>query len=492
MMEHQADFTFVRYQFDRDELLNDLDDEDHYDLETCVQKYVDLCRDVLEEEYPGAEVQVLPGAAEIQVLRKTLAFQQAYQDAGFRDIVDRDRITVPVSEETPDIDEAEAVEYLCNRIYQERKWVVSRPWRSPQVVHKQFGVPIPIIRWACQEGLIENAKKRTGVGCWEFPLDAFADFNKNDRFTDCEVLCVAITGDDNYTFRCHSKEVLSRNPDFLAKFERIITVPDDPPIPQFHSENSSLLLSRRRNEQITLMFEHFRGEAPWTGTLWSYDAYVQALESHANERESVDCECQYGRAFVESVRFKFTYDSSQRNTLYEFVSQAAGILSEVTQEAEVHLLGGPRWKKIYEEKEAPFCEKVLAPLLRKMGFDPVRETGGPGEFGRDFVFAEQTRFGGLRYYGLQAKAGSIRGGNNSKIDEILGQIGDAFEMSYYEIGFEAKIYISELIIAVSGHFTEDAQRKIREKMPKGFAGSVHFWDREKILSLITKYWSETK
>lgn len=489
-MEHQGDFTFVRYQFDRDELLNDLGDEDHYDLETCVQKYVDLCRDALEKEYPSAEIQVLPGSAETQVRRKTWVFQQAYQDAWSQNVAGTDQI--PASEEVPDLDEAEAVEYLCNEICQERKWVVSRPWRSPQAAYKQFGVPIPIIRWACQEGLIENAKKKTGVGCWEFPLDAFADFNKNDRFTDCEVLGVAITSDDNYTFRGHSKEVLSRNPDFLAKFERMITVPDDQSIPRFHSENSSLSLSRRRNEQITLMFEHFRGETPWTGMQWSYEAYAQALESHANEREFVDCEYQCGRAFVECVRFKFTYDSSQYKTLYEFVSQAARVLSAVTQEAEVHLLGGPRWKKIYEEKEAPFCEKVLAPLLRKMGFQSVRNTHGTREFGRDFVFTEQTRLGGLRYYGLQAKAGSIGGGNNSKIDDILGQIVDAFKISYSEIGFESKIYISELIIAISGYFTDNAQRKIREKMPKGFAGSVHFWDKEKILSLITRHWSESE
>jgi hypothetical protein len=443
---------------------------------------------VLEKAYPTAEVEVLSGSAETQVLRRTSAFEQAYRDAWLVEGADVDQ--TPASGETPDYDEVDSVEHLCNEVYQERKWVMARPWLSIQQAYDRFSIPVPIIRWACREKLIDKAKQATN-GEWEFPLEAFADFNRNSRFVDCEILCVSLTDDGVY--RCRPMDMLTESPTLLVEVRIILNVPDELDIPRFHPENSSLSISIRE-EQVILTFEHFRSKAPWTGMQWSYDAYAQALEACANESEFVEGKCREsrsGEAFVESVSFEFTYDVSRHSTLYGFINEAAGVLSTTIREAEVHLLGGPRWKKSYETDEALFCDEVIAHLLRRMGFDPVRKTHGPTEFGRDFVFTEHTRFSTLRYYGLQAKAGSVRGGNNSEIDNILGQITDAFTIPYEELGREGKIYISELIIAISGHFTDNAKKKILSRMPRGFAGSVHFWDKEKILSLISRHWSES-
>jgi hypothetical protein len=103
----------------------------------------------------------------------------------------------------------------------------------------------------------------------------------------------------------------------------------------------------------------------------------------------------------------------------------------------------------------------------------VRYTGGRKEYGKDFTFSEATAFGSHRHYGLQAKAGDVRGGVNADIDELLGQIADAFAMPYYELGSKDPHYISTFIIAISGSFTENAREKIVEKMPKGLIGSVY-------------------
>jgi hypothetical protein len=110
------------------------------------------------------------------------------------------------------------------------------------------------------------------------------------------------------------------------------------------------------------------------------------------------------------------------------------------------------------------------------------------EYGKDYTFSELTLFGDLRHYGLQAKAGNMSGGVNSQIDEIIGQIEDAFNMPYYEIGSKDERYISAFIVAISGRYTDNAKDKIIQKIKKGLIGSVYFFDRDKILELVEKYW----
>ncbi len=83
------------------------------------------------------------------------------------------------------------------------------------------------------------------------------------------------------------------------------------------------------------------------------------------------------------------------------------------------------------------------------------------EYGKDFIFSEIDKFGHNIYYGLQVKAGNISGKANSKVDEIIGQLDDAFSMPFEEIGSGNRYYISNFIIAISGNFTENAKDKIK-------------------------------
>lgn len=170
---------------------------------------------------------------------------------------------------------------------------------------------------------------------------------------------------------------------------------------------------------------------------------------------------------------------------------AAEEVSRIIKEAEISL-AGMVWKKEYEEDEALFCTEVLAPLLRRMGFLSVRYNHGVREYGKDFTFSEVTPFGDLRHYGLQAKAGDVSGGVNASIDEIIGQVNDAFAMPYYELGAKEPRYISSFIVAISGRFTENAKEKIAQKIPKGLVGSVLFLDRERIVEFIERYWLERR
>ncbi len=169
------------------------------------------------------------------------------------------------------------------------------------------------------------------------------------------------------------------------------------------------------------------------------------------------------------------------------IHNAAQALTELIRQAEI-ALGGMAWKPAHLTNEDLFCKELLLPLLRRMGFLFVRYTHGTREYGKDFTFSEQTPFGGFRHYGLQAKAGDVSGGVNSQIDALVGQIDDAFSMPFYELGSNERRCISSFIIAISGHFTENAREKIVEKVPGNLLGSVWFLDRTRIDELIDRYW----
>jgi hypothetical protein len=57
--------------------------------------------------------------------------------------------------------------------------------------------------------------------------------------------------------------------------------------------------------------------------------------------------------------------------------------------------------------------------------------------------------------------GDASGSVNASIDEILGQIADAFAMPYYELGSKEPRYISTFLIAISGRFRANAKGKFR-------------------------------
>lgn len=169
------------------------------------------------------------------------------------------------------------------------------------------------------------------------------------------------------------------------------------------------------------------------------------------------------------------------------IEKYSTILKEMIRKTEL-ILSGAVWRKEYETDEKLFCTDIIFPLLRKMDFIDVRFSHGIREYGKDFTFSEITKFGNLRHFAIQAKAGNLRGNVNAQIDEIIGQLNDSFTMPYYEISANESRNISTFIIVISGHFTENAKEKIIHKIPQQFKGCVYLIDRDKILELIEKYW----
>lgn len=174
-------------------------------------------------------------------------------------------------------------------------------------------------------------------------------------------------------------------------------------------------------------------------------------------------------------------------TISEAIETYSKKVVSLIKQAELSL-SGSIWKKEYEKDEKLFCTEILYPLFRKMNFLDVRFTHGTQEFGKDFTFSELTSFGNLRHYGVQVKAGNMSGSVKSDIDEILGQIDDAFSIPYFEVSANEERRINTFIIAISGNFTNNAKEKIAHKIPTNLRGCVYMLDREKIWELIERYW----
>lgn len=144
------------------------------------------------------------------------------------------------------------------------------------------------------------------------------------------------------------------------------------------------------------------------------------------------------------------------------------------------------WNDDYDKNEKTFSLELLQPLFLKMGFEKVKYNHGNKEFGKDFILSKINEFGIEEYYGVQVKAGKISGQINSKIDELIGQCKDSFSIPWQDIKSE-KHFISKIVIATSGNFTDNAIAKIKYKLPDYIKSNIIFLDKDLIVSLNRKF-----
>jgi hypothetical protein len=160
---------------------------------------------------------------------------------------------------------------------------------------------------------------------------------------------------------------------------------------------------------------------------------------------------------------------------------------EIMKEIEGHterLLDGEVISSDVLNNETKYTIELLLPLFRNMQFVDVKYTHGKREFGKDITFSEIDKFGIRRNYGVQVKVGDLSGEAGAEIDKIIGQIDDAFSMPYIDTTSREKRYISDLIIAISGRFTDNAEDKIIEKIRKH---NIYFFSIDKIQELLTHH-----
>lgn len=472
MARDQERVTYIRFGFNSDNLYVAIKPNRHKEIES-IHKYARLCEEALRFEYPNAEVVVVwDGIAEgvLPATMETLVFVSHN------------------FEEDEDYEEVEIVESLCEAIYRQFGWLVEE--RSVLVAESQVFCDLPpsAVRWACMNGLISGANRHTGL--WNVLIDSLTQFRDECIHLINDEMSIVTT---RKNIRVVTWEDMKDTPiiELMENAELLIPTRDGFDMEHF-GPNASYLRILQSGSEVSLIAQHFVDVESWSSSQWSYDAYARTLVAQA-KRLGIEGDLEMASQAICGVTLSFQELISKEDHLNDFVARKLKAIAEVIEFTELSLAGGPIWDEIYDKNEDRFCREVLERLLQQMGFQSIRYThGNRREHGRDFVFAYQTPFREPIYFGLQAKRGSISGGANSKIRGILDQVYTAFTVpaAYEPSNTRSETYISCMIVAISGEFTDDALEKIQASLPQYRfpIGSVFFWDKPKILNLISLHW----
>ncbi len=140
---------------------------------------------------------------------------------------------------------------------------------------------------------------------------------------------------------------------------------------------------------------------------------------------------------------------------------------------------------LYEQfsDEASFRTDFVRPLLNKLGFFLVAEYHGRREFGKDFVFSELNRFGGLRHYAAQVKHERTIGLGKA-VDDLFTDVNQAFANPFTLPDYLREVYISSFYIFNSGSITDEAKDDLIQRIRKTpYGENVYFLDGDRLDSL---------
>jgi hypothetical protein len=200
----------IRFGFYSSDLLGNVDLR-RYDVEACARRYSDLCQEALKQAYPEHQIEI--------------AFDSDL------------RTQVNGLSDSPEVD---VVEEIRDGVHQSFKWEVIRPWLDVMTAHQRFGMPISVIRWACKEGVIQEAEKPKGY--WEFPQEALLDARRIPALAACkEVLAFETTSEgsgkviEHYSYGQFDACVAQMTP----KMKLLVVLPDEiEQRPWFTKENT--------------------------------------------------------------------------------------------------------------------------------------------------------------------------------------------------------------------------------------------------------------
>jgi hypothetical protein len=122
-------------------------------------------------------------------------------------------------------------------------------------------------------------------------------------------------------------------------------------------------------------------------------------------------------------------------------------------------------------------------LLNRLGYYGVSEQHGSQEFGKDFVFSELHRLGGMRHYAAQVKhEKSINQGKS--VDGLLSQVRQAFAKPFKRADSPRECHVSAVYVFNSGEITANAKEQLLSELEREHYGdNVHFLDGERLDSL---------
>ena len=131
--------------------------------------------------------------------------------------------------------------------------------------------------------------------------------------------------------------------------------------------------------------------------------------------------------------------------------------------------------------EADFTNRLVIPLLERLGFTLIAYYGGSREFGKDVVFGEVDRFGHIRYHGLQAKYVASIGLGDAR--SLIDDCRQAFENPFRHPNTGQRERITCFYVVNGGTFSEPARESIFNAVEAPFGGHVTLLDGQAVLSL---------
>jgi hypothetical protein len=133
--------------------------------------------------------------------------------------------------------------------------------------------------------------------------------------------------------------------------------------------------------------------------------------------------------------------------------------------------------------EAEFREKFVKPLLNRLGFYGVSEQHGTQEFGKDFVFSELHRLGGMKHYAGQVKH-EERINQGTSVDGLLSQVRQAFARPFKRADSPRECRVSAVYVFNSGEITANAKEQLLSELERErYGDNVHFLEGDRLEAL---------
>lgn len=251
--------------------------------------------------------------------------------------------------------------------------------------------------------------------------------------------------------------------------------------------DSAPITIRREGARVLARVDETGTRKYWDGAV-GFKLFMETRRQLVEERERELKDVKFEAFEDDGAWISFVWSMwLEAENLADLVRLSEQVVSEIDGAADI-ALGSPVPAPSPQQREEEFTMQTVIPLLRLLGFQNVKYNHGTAEFGKDVLFARFTELGDVEHWGAQIKIGDISGGANSQVDEILGQLDDAFSMPFFDVYTRASCRLSKVAIIISGAFTNNATMKICEKIQNYSArNNVVFIDGERIRSLLARF-----
>lgn len=217
---------------------------------------------------------------------------------------------------------------------------------------------------------------------------------------------------------------------------------------------------------------------------WSYEKFMVTLKEVCETCENVyvsNFDLSKDDPLFRAFFLSFLIDINDFKNFNEVYIECGNICKNIIKIAE-NRLRGIWWLPEFEDDELLFQKFFLAPYFSQLKFEKVIYNHGNQEYGKDFILRTTNIFGEHEHYGVQAKAGNLSGSAKQDIKEIVNQINMAFEVPHKLID-KTEVFMSKVVIAISGYFTENAKERISRDLERYKFSSLIFLSKRELSSI---------